>query len=507
MVYQAIANNKKKAPHMKKLEIKVDEIKSICSKHRVDLDHFWSNLSRNINFQSISQHAGRVKRSGVKVSMLFQLSLLYPLMSVGSVRSFLSGSFARLFQNEKSTFYRFAQDCFFDWRKVFYALSRQLRKQDLKAGNDSDRPTALIVDDSTLRKSGRAIEGVSMVYDHVAHKSVTGFQLLGLSWFNGMYSHFIDFSLVAEKKLKRKSKKKGFFKKRDPKSAGKVRKKELKKDKLTLTCEMLQRAVKQGFVPDFVLCDTWFTCAQIINYVRGLNKGTVHFLGMIKNGKRKFDFDEQKLTLKQLREKGVEKRCTRFKSRYVIVDCHLKDVGEVRVVFSRFHGNKKWVALITTDKEMSYIKAVETYAIRWNIEVGFKEAKQLLGLGKCQASDFDSQIAHTTSVLMAHALMVNSKFHEQWRSTGELFSHVDSQFRQLLTVEKLLLWFEELMVSLAEQMGGSDVVTIGELLTSEPYEVFKRMLNQSLLLGDQNAILPPSSGGQLVTTRELANAS
>ena len=492
---------------MKTVEIKVDEIKSICSKHRIDLDHFWSNLCRNINFELISQQAGRVKRSGVKVPILFQLSLLFPLIAVGSVRSFLSGSFARLFQNEKSAFYRFAQDSFFDWRKVYYALSRQLRRQDLKAGNDSDRPTALIIDDSTIRKSGRAIEGISMVYDHVVHKSVTGFQLLGLSWFNGMYSHFIDFSLVAEKKLKRKSKKKGFFKKRDSNSAGRVRKRELKKDKLTLTCEMLNRAVKQGFIPDFVLCDTWFTCAQIINYVRGLNKGTIHFLGMIKNGKRKFDFKGQELTLKQLRGVGAEKRCTRFKSRYVIIDCHLKNVGEVRVIFSRFHGNKKWVALITTDKGMSYIKAVETYAIRWNIEVGFKEAKQLLGLGKCQASDFDSQIAHTTSVLMAHALMVNSKFHEQWRSTGELFSHVDSQFRQLLTVEKLLLWFEELMVSLAEQLGGSDVVTIGELLKSEPYEFFKRMLNQSLLFGEPNAISPRSNGNQLVTAHKLANVS
>lgn len=492
---------------MKTVEIKVDEIKSICSKHRVDLDHFWSNLCKNINFQSISKQAGMVKRSGVKVSTLFQLNILFPLMAVGSVRSFLSGSFARLFQNEKSAFYRFAQNSFFDWRKVLYALSRQLKKQDVKAENISTKPTALIIDDSTIRKSGREIEGVSMVYDHVANKSVIGFQLLGLSWFNGTYSHFIDFSLVAEKKLKRKSNKKGFFKKREPKSAGKIRKSELKKSKLTLTCEMLNRAVKQGFVPDFVLCDTWFTCAQIINYVRGLNKGTIHFLGMIKNGKRKFDFEEQKFTLKQLRAKGVEKRCTRFKSRYVIVDCHLKDVGNVRVIFSRFHGNKKWVALITTDKGMSYIKAVETYAIRWNIEVGFKETKQLLGLGKCQASDFDSQIAHTTSVLMAHALMINSKFHEQWRSTGELFSHVDSQFRQLLTVEKLLLWFEELMVSLADQMGGSDVVTIGELLKSEPYEVFKEMLNQSLLLGDQNAILPGSNESQLVTAHKMANAS
>ena len=39
------------------------------------------------------------------------------------------------------------------------------------------------------------------------------------------------------------------------------------------------------------------------------------------------------------------------------------------------------------------VKVTETYAIRWNIEIGFKETKQLLGLGKHQANDFSSQIA------------------------------------------------------------------------------------------------------------------
>ena len=32
--------------------------------------------------------------------------------------------------------------------------------------------------------------------------------------------------------------------------------------------------------------------------------------------------------------------------------------------------------------KMSYIEAIKVYSIRWNIEIGFKEMKQLHGLGK-----------------------------------------------------------------------------------------------------------------------------
>ena len=107
------------------------------------------------------------------------------------------------------------------------------------------------------------------------------------------------------------------------------------------------------------------------------------------------------------------KRCSKYKSRYIIVDCHLKTVF---LLFSRFHGNKKWVTLITTEVSMSYIKAIEVYSIRWNIEIGFKEMKQLLGLGKSQANDFAAQIAHTSCVFIAYSLLADCKYHEEYQS-------------------------------------------------------------------------------------------
>ncbi len=57
-------------------------------------------------------------------------------------------------------------------------------------------------------------------------------------------------------------------------------------------------------------------------------------------------------------------------------------------------------------------------------------------------------------------------------------------------MEKLLLLFEELIHSIAEQMGGADKITISQFLNSPEYEMFKRMLGESLVLNANEHLLP-----------------
>jgi len=45
-------------------------------------------------------------------------------------------------------------------------------------------------------------------------------------------------------------------------------------------------------------------------------------------------------------------------------------------------GKKDWALFLTTAPEMSMSKILEIYALRWSIEVYFKEAKQHLGFLK-----------------------------------------------------------------------------------------------------------------------------
>jgi hypothetical protein len=58
---------------------------------------------------------------------------------------------------------------------------------------------------------------------------------------------------------------------------------------------------------------------------------------------------------------------------------------EVRVVW--VFRNTKWIALFTTDLELSVEQIIEYYGARWKIESGFKEIKQEVGSAKSQTRD------------------------------------------------------------------------------------------------------------------------
>lgn len=477
---------------IKNINLNVSEIKDLCKKHETDMDHFWVTVQKRFNLPVIQKSGNRQKRSGVSVSILFETAIAKPILLMGTIQGFFASQFNRIFQCGQWAFHRFYQDPQFNWRKVLYRFNKQIEKNEQQAETVAKFPKVLILDDSPIVKTGKKIEGVSRIHDHSNNTSPMGYKLLALSWFNGYYGRFLDFSLVSEKKIKLKRTRKQFCKKRDKKSPGSIRKSELKKDKITLGCQLLIEAVKNNFIPDFVMTDSWFTCAKVINLVRSLKNRVIHFLGMIKDGPRKYLYDGQEFTLNKLRKYVLshQRRCSRFKSRYITIDCSIPDIGEVRIFYSRFHGNKKWVALVSTKMDMTYIEAIEAYAIRWNIEIGFKESKSVLGLGKCQANDLDCQIAHISSVFIAHAILVNCKYHEEYQSFGQLYAHIEHQYTQLLTMEKLLILFEELILSISEQMGGADKITISQFLNSPEYEMFKRMLGESLVLNANEKLLP-----------------
>ena len=62
------------------------------------------------------------------------------------------------------------------------------------------------------------------------------------------------------------------------KSAGFTRRKEADKDKISSMIEMLARAVKNGYLPDYVLIDSWFFCYEILDKLQKLKKGAIKLI-------------------------------------------------------------------------------------------------------------------------------------------------------------------------------------------------------------------------------------
>jgi len=75
---------------------------------------------------------------------------------------------------------------------------------------------------------------------------------------------------------------------------------------------------------------------------------------------------------------------------------------QIRVVW--VYRKTRYVALFTTDLELSITQIIEYYGARWKIESGFKEIKQEMGSAKTQTRTAESVINHLNFCMMATTL-------------------------------------------------------------------------------------------------------
>ena len=111
------------------------------------------------------------------------------------------------------------------------------------------------------------------IYSHVLHKSVLGFKGLFLCHTDGKPQTLLDFSLHGgegknpEKKqgLTDKQRKARFSKKRDGDSAVNTHIKKYRQSKTDWSVEMVREAGRKGIGLDYLLVDSWFTCADLFS--------------------------------------------------------------------------------------------------------------------------------------------------------------------------------------------------------------------------------------------------
>ena len=173
----------------------------------------------------------------------------------------------------------------------------------------------------------------------------------------------------------------------------------------------------------------------------------VNIIGMYKYNSKVIIGDKVK-TVKQLRKSKTGIKRSRLTGYY-----HMSFVGEingltVKIFLTRKGKNGAWHTLISTDTILSFNHMISIYNIRWSIEVFFKEAKQLLGLGKSQSVNFDVQVAQTT-ITMIQYLLISLKYRmEAYETINGLFKDVKQDYIEYKLNERLMSVIIDILVVL-----------------------------------------------------------
>ena len=465
---------------------KIAELKNGFTPRWLEPDFILSSL-KSFSFSAVCKCLSPLKQRGYSFESIFSCLICLPFLGMQTVHSFTGNVLADHVKARKDVFYRLKNNPKICWRVVLWTFGMKFIKLTATHGESiSNALKCLVFDDSDLPKTGRYIEKISRIYDHVSRRFILGYKLLAMGYWDGGSFIPLDFSLHRERGsnadkpfgLKKKEYRKQHRKKRENGTHSWDRAREADSTKIESALKMFWRAISQGVKVDYVLMDSWFTCEAFIRAVKRVKKQTVHLIGMYKIPKTKFNYLGDMLTHSEIRNKlGKAKRCRKLKLHYKEALMDYNGVP-IKMFFSRKGSNGKWRVFITTNTELSFIKMIEIYQIRWTVEVFFKEAKQLLGLGKCQSQDFDAQIADTTITMIQHILLTLKYRFEHYETKGALFRHVREGIFQSRLDERLWGLFIELMRLIEVLFEGIDEMELwGKILRDErAYEMIERLL-------------------------------
>ena len=101
----------------------------------------------------------------------------------------------------RDTVYRLKNSLYINWQRFTTLLSAKIITESIQPLTSDERRNVFIIDD-TIFERGRSkqVELLSWKFDHARHKTVRGFQLLTLSWSDGVTQIPVNFCLSSSTK-------------------------------------------------------------------------------------------------------------------------------------------------------------------------------------------------------------------------------------------------------------------------------------------------------------------
>jgi hypothetical protein len=161
-------------------------------------------LEDTIRFFDIQRIFGQfefVKQSGIRVTMIMSTLLIMLFYRSRNIHSYFSRQQVRQLEREgsKNPYYDLLGNEHINWRSLLYLFAKRYLSLSGRIAAHSHKIKALIFDDSPIEKSGKKIEAVSKMHDHVTGRYLFGYKLLVCGYWDGDNFIPVDFSLHRER--------------------------------------------------------------------------------------------------------------------------------------------------------------------------------------------------------------------------------------------------------------------------------------------------------------------
>lgn len=324
---------------------------------------------------------------------------------------------------KKNTAYRFLNSSSYNWSKLLLLLVTAIIHGINQLTSD-DRVTVLIVDDSLYNRSrSKKVELLSRVFDHTTHKFIKGFRMLTIGWSDGTTFLGAAFSLLTsryEKKLICPA-----DNTQNKRSVGFIKKSEAMKNSTEVMLQLLDSV--KALPAKYLLFDSWFAFPKtIINVL----KRKLDVICMLKtSSKIHYFYKGEWMNLKTIYSKIKPDESGNIIGSVIAGIRESKkspEILDIKIVFVKDRHSKNWLAILSTDIDISNEEIIRIYGKRWDIEVFFKMVKSYLALAKeFQGRSYNMMIAHTTIVFMRYAMLaLESRNSTDDRTIGDLFYYL-----------------------------------------------------------------------------------
>lgn len=417
-----------------------------------------SSFCKEYSVGKALKKANAYKSKGIPVIHVFTylLQLVYTKKSM--YMNILNGTHDAGFS--KDVVYRLMNSHFINWATFLLSLAVCVVTNKISGLTSDARVTAIVVDDTLYsRPRSKDVELLANVHDHAGKgaKFKRGFRLLTLAWTDGatliplLFRHLSS----AEKKNRYNEINPNI----DKRTCGYKARQQAISTGPKVLLEMLAHAVKAGIPSKHVLFDCWFSYPVTIIEIVKLKLDVIGRLK--KTTKIKYLVNGERMTLAQIYS-SLKKR--RRRSKYLLsvsVKLYNKDneTIDARIVYVRDrNNNKNWIALISTDMNLTEEEIIELYGKRWDIEVFFKICKSYLNLGsEFRGLSYDAITAHTAVVMVRYMILaLEKRQNEDPRALGELFFHCYDEVTDIQFAEALELILSLLQDILEEALFLSD---------------------------------------------------